>query len=207
MRYEAVLFDWDGVVTDSAGIKTEAYVQMFARFGKDVVEKVRNAETNGGGISRVEKLRKYYSEFAGQVLSDEKLAVQTEVFTRIVRQKIYDAPLLPDVLQTLEYLQGRQIPAFVVSGAPREEVADVAEKRGLSCFFREICGSPKKKNVLIAEILQHYGFKPENVLLFGDGLADMLAAKENGIDFIGIIKEKNIFPAGIRVCKSVKIPD
>lgn len=162
---------------------------------------------NGGGISRVEKLRRYYNDFAGQQLSEEELAAKVEIFTQIVRQKIYEAPLMPEVLQTLENLQQMQVPAFVVSGAPREEVADVAEKRGLSCFFREICGSPPKKNVLIAKILEQYGYQPERVLLFGDGLADWKAAKENGIDFTGIIGEENIFPPEVHVCQSVRIPD
>lgn len=44
MRYEAVLFDWDGVVTNSAGIKTEAYARMFAPLGQSVLEKVLAAE-------------------------------------------------------------------------------------------------------------------------------------------------------------------
>lgn len=207
MRYEAVLFDWDGVVTNSAGIKTEAYARMFAPLGQSVLEKVLAAEKNGGGISRVEKLRRYYGDFAGQQLSEEELAAKVEIFTQIVRQKIYEAPLIPEVLQTLENLQQMQVPAFVVSGAPREEVADVAEKRGLSCFFREICGSPPKKNVLIAKILERYGYQPERVLLFGDGLADWEAAKENGIDFTGIIGKENIFPPEVRVCQSVRLPD
>ena len=63
MTLKAAIFDWDGTITDSNGIKTEAFVELFQNTCPQAAGYIREYQQNRGGISRFEKFRHYIRHF------------------------------------------------------------------------------------------------------------------------------------------------
>ena len=63
-----VVFDFDGVLVDSVGIKAKAYEQMYEEYGSSVVKKVRSHHLQNGGMSRFNKFKYYHETYLGEKL-------------------------------------------------------------------------------------------------------------------------------------------
>ena len=72
----------------------------------------------------------------------------------------------------------------------------IAESKELAHYFQGIFGAPYTKNRILRDILRKTGFRPAHSLFVGDALADMQAAQEHNLIFLGIVpsEERNIFP-------------
>ena len=68
--FKVVFWDFDGVIKDSVGVKSDAFESIFLPFGRDVAAKVREHHEKNGGVSRHKKIPLY-------------LAWLTKIFRRI----------------------------------------------------------------------------------------------------------------------------
>lgn len=206
IRYKAIFFDFDGVILDSTNIKTEAFRQMFQKYGCEIEQAVVEYHQENEGISRFVKLKYWYETLLHQSLSDEELQRLGEVFSSIVKEQVMQAPFIAGAIETLEQLRGEGIPAYIISGTPEQELQEIVKERQLNKYFRGIYGSPKTKVEIIRTIIKEEGYKPEEIVFFGDAMTDYLAANETGIHFIGIVNrlKENIFPEGT-VCRNAVI--
>src|SRR3989304_469848 len=62
-------------------------------------------------------------------------------------------------------------------------------------------GAPKKKNVIVREILDAHCLKPDEVIFVGDAMSDYHAASENSIRFIARIHDNESIFKGIECIK------
>lgn len=207
MNFDAIFFDWDGVITDSVNIKTEAFCEMFREFGIDVQEKVKNHHLANGGMSRFDKFKFYYKNFLGVDIDQDKVTALSNVFSKLVKEKIYTAAFIEGAVETIkkEFIKGTKL--FVVTGTPTEEIKEIARTRALDKYFSAFCGSPKKKAIWVAELMQKYELEKQKCLFIGDAIADYEAAKENGIAFLGIKIAgcKTAFPGGTIIKNRVEL--
>jgi len=187
--YKAIIFDWDGVVTDSVGVKTEAYAQMFSKYGAEVERRVAEYHLAHGGVSRFEKFRYFHKELLGEEINEEKVQELSKEFSKLVLQKVIDSPFVKGAVEAIHKAYDQDLMLFVISGTPTEEMKLIANKKGLSDCFKEILGSPTKKDVWTKYLLEKYNLKPKEVLFFGDAEEDRLAAEVNGVDFCHITGE------------------
>ena len=63
MKIKCIIFDFDGVIKDSVDIKTNAFAEIFSKYGTSIVDKVLDHHKMNGGISRFEKIKHYYKQF------------------------------------------------------------------------------------------------------------------------------------------------
>ncbi len=206
MNWQAVFFDFDGVILDSVHVKTDAFAQMFRRFGFEIERAVVDYHLANGGISRFEKFRYYYSNLLHTAISDNQLQALGEEFSKLVLAKILESPYVAGTQKTLRDLARKRIPAFVVSGTPEEEIRFIVGKRGLSEYFQEVHGSPRGKDEILWDIIGRKGFMPAQCLFIGDAMSDYRAARSAGMRFVGIVPRGVLspFPAGITVSSSVR---
>ena len=54
-RYQAILFDFDGVLVESTYIKTQAFYQLYLPYGKIIAKKAVDHHLQHMGIARYEK--------------------------------------------------------------------------------------------------------------------------------------------------------
>src|SRR5688500_20334110 len=55
--WQAIIFDFDGVVVESGEIKTQAFANLYRDYGETVMAEVAKYHVLNGGMSRYEKIR------------------------------------------------------------------------------------------------------------------------------------------------------
>ena len=205
--WQAVFFDFDGVIADSAQIKTQAFATMFAPYGEQVAQQAVAYHLANGGMPRFEKFIYYYKELLGMDIDQATLEQKGKEFSAMVLDEVIAAELIPGALASLQQLQQLHIPAFVVSGTPHEEMQTIVTEKGLGHYFLEVHGSPRTKTVIVDEILNKYGFQPGKCLFIGDALADHTAAVNSGTAFLAIKSPGSTvhFPHGTVISTEVRL--
>jgi len=191
---EAIFWDFDGVIADSVDVKTRAFEEMFTPYGETILRQVITHHEQHGGISRVEKIDHIHRHFIGQPLSADELEEKCRVYSGIVKQKVVDASLIPGAEDSLLRLH-RQIPMFVISGTPQDELREICDLRNLNRYFRRVLGSPIHKVPHVESLLQEFQLDRTRCVFVGDALTDLQTAEKTGTLFIGI-QGLVPFPAG-----------
>ncbi|MFZ4857087.1 MAG: HAD family hydrolase [Desulfuromonadaceae bacterium] len=200
-EWQAVFWDFDGVVLDSVHVKTRTFARMFNSYGPEIEQAVVEYHLAHGGVSRFEKFKYYYEHLLKLTITEQELITLGEEFSGLALEEVLTAPFIPGALETLQELSRKGIPSYVVSGTPEEEVKRIVFKRALSSFFVEVHGSPRKKAEILADILVRKGYMPEQCLFLGDAMTDYNAAQAVGMRFLGIVAEgePSPFPDGTAV--------
>ncbi len=207
MKWQAVFFDFDGVILDSVDIKTKAFAKMFRSYGTKVEREVVSYHLKHEGISRFKKFRCFYENILKKEITKEKLEHLGEMFTKLVLQGVLESPFMEGALETLQQLDALGVSAYIVSGTPHEEINYIVKEKGLSHFFRAVHGSPRQKAEIIKNILNRNGCQRASCLFIGDAMSDYNAAQETGVCFLGIVKkdEASPFPDGTIVSSAVRL--
>lgn len=198
-RFDAIVFDFDGVLVESVDVKTRAFAALYANYGADIVARVVAFHLANGGLSRLEKFRYFHNKLLGLPLSREEESRLAAEFNARVEESVVAAPWVAGAEDfLLEHYAG--IPLFVASGTPDEELKRILQKRRMSQYFRAAFGSPAKKGEILRGILEDGGYPPEKVLMVGDSLLDLEGAREAGTGFLGRLTPPcNIFPAEVPI--------
>lgn len=197
-RFKAIIFDFDGIISESLGVKTEAFAEMYRPYGPEIEQKVIDYHESHGGVSRYEKFKVYHGKFLNKPIDDKKVQELADQFSTLVLEKVVNADYVPGVYEFIsEYSD--QYDFFISTGTPEEEVNVVVDRKNLRPFFKEIFGSPEKKANHVKKIMEKYDYLTSEVVFIGDATTDRDAARANQIEFIGrfttseeIKKEKNL---------------
>jgi beta-phosphoglucomutase len=176
----AIVFDFNGTLSDDEPILCEIFVQLFAEHGKPL------------------SAQEYFDELAG--LSDPEIVrtwlgrghpdVDAVIGERVERYRaaVADGSSVHEhVREALRYAAAR-VPLAVCSGAARAEIEPVVEAAGLAPLLRGIVssddvvdGKPDPEGYLKAmrELLD--GVDPAEVLVFEDTEAGIASARAAGV--------------------------
>lgn len=195
---KAIIFDFDGVICESVEVKTEAFKKLFQDYPMHL-GRITSFHIANGGMSRFEKFKVIYSDFLKEGLSEKKSNELGEEFTKYCYSKVIKAPLVKGARGFLNKYYKR-LSLLVVSGTPQEEIVSLIKDKKLSKFFKVVYGSPMSKYAAIAEIMDKYGWRSDEIIFVGDSINDYEGAKQAGIGFIGrfhreypsIFKDKRI---------------
>ena len=183
-----LVFDFDGVIADSISVKTEAFHALYKPYGQSVAKRVVEHHKTHGGMSRYDKFSHYHKFFLDIDIDQESMDQLCIVFSKLVVKKVIAAREIEGVGQFLEKLFLNNKTCVINSATPREEVVDIVDKRNLSKYFAEIYGSPKSKKENLESAMHKYNLQPNDLLFFGDDKADLIAAQDLSIQFIGVGK-------------------
>ena len=184
---KSIIFDFDGVILESAEIKTEAFVELFSDYPQKVKDIVDHHLENAG-ISRYVKFRYIYKNILGKKLSKEKEVALGKQFSQIALHKILNVSFVVGAKEFLTANFNRYL-FFIASGTPEDELKNIVSARRLKGYFKEVHGSPKKKKDIINSIIEKYGFSKTEVVYIGDAPSDRKAAEEARIFFIERLKD------------------
>ena len=207
-KWQAVFFDFDGVVLDSVHVKTGAFAKMFEKYGPEIRNEVIDYHLKNGGVSRMDKFSYFYEHLLKKKLTLERLEDLCREFSRLVVDKVVESDFIPGAFESLQRVREKEIPAYVVSGTPQGEIELIVERKGLAGLFRAVYGSPRKKENVVREIIENCRYDPSHCLFIGDAMSDYHAAAKNGTKFLGIIgpeNTKNVFPEGTLISFRVSL--
>lgn len=204
MKYEAIVFDFDGVLAESVSIKGDAFVKLYEDETLEIQDKVLRYHNENGGVTRYDKIRYYETELCARVCTEERVQELAQKFSDIVEQLVVQSAWVNGAKEMLEALKEKDTPLYVASATPQAELERIIIARGMEHYFKGIFGAPTKKDQHIRVISAKNGYDLSAMLMVGDAITDYNAAKAAGTDFLGrlIDPNQNPFPEGTKT-----IPD
>jgi phosphoglycolate phosphatase-like HAD superfamily hydrolase len=182
-RLRALVFDFDGVILESADIKTDAFVELFSHLAPSMVAQVREHHLANLGISRFVKFDWIYQNLIQTPLAETEKLELGERFSSIALRKVLACPFVPGAEEALAALSPR-LPLFVASGTPQDELDRIVDARELRGHFREVWGSPREKANILHDIAARHDLGMHEILFVGDGASDERAAQVAGTQFL-----------------------
>ncbi len=200
-KWQAIFFDFDGVILDSVHVKTRAFAKMFRDYGPEIEKQVVDYHLAHGGVSRFEKFRYFYEVFLRKPVSDAEIEKLGEQFSDLALEEVLNSPFIEGAEETLEQVRKENILSFVVSGTPDEEMKQIVNLRNLWPYFKEVHGSPTHKDEHVRDIAKRYDLNLANCLFIGDSTTDYDAATAAGTQFLGVVPrgKSSPFPEGTTI--------
>lgn len=196
-----IILDFDGVIVESADIKTEAFRKLFSDY-REHVDAIVDYHKKHAGVSRYEKFSYIYENILKQPLDERKMAELGKRFSALVVEEIKACALVPSALKFLEKYS-KKVKLFIASSTPEEELRYLVKVRGLQKFFSGIYGAPSKKSEIASRVIKEEGLEKEEVLFVGDSAADHVEAKKAGVRFVGRVANlaDYPFPTGVKTIR------
>ncbi|WP_158250859.1 HAD family hydrolase [Cryobacterium sp. Y82] len=175
------MFDCDGVLLDSNGMKVSAFRHAARRegFSESTVEAFSAWQSTNFGTSRYSVFSELLAGTFGPVPSRASIDQLLDGYAIEVRAGYMEVPETPGLRNVLVGL--RKLLLFVASGSAETELRSVFKERNLSDNFVEIYGSPRPKAAILAGLSKSY--PDANFLMVGDAHADADAAFAANMDF------------------------
>lgn len=181
---EAVIFDLDGTLADTAGDMTLAIKRTLADFGlpphpQDVVRSMV-----GNGLRKL--VERAFAEH-GVTLD---AADHEKAFARLLDHYSADpcefSTLYPDARATLEALNAAGVACAVLTNKYDPIARDVLQTLGIAGLFKAVHGErdgfPRKPDPASAlNLVQVLGTKPETTIVVGDSETDLKTARAAGL--------------------------
>jgi phosphoglycolate phosphatase-like HAD superfamily hydrolase len=188
LSYEAFIFDCDGVLLDSNGLKIQAFQKVLELngFRPEVVAAGSDWQSKSFGTSRYRLFTELLSGRFGAPppVTLERLLAD---FGAECAKGYLDVPETPAIRSVLPVLAGRAR-LYVASGSDEIELREVFKRRDLARHFDQIFGSPHTKVENVERIAKThqtiFGRKPAKILFVGDAIADLEAANATGCHFV-----------------------
>jgi phosphoglycolate phosphatase-like HAD superfamily hydrolase len=178
----AIVFDFDGVILESADIKTEAFRDLFSQY-PEKSEEIIAYHLKYIGISRYVKFEHITKNILGLPYTEAERERLGREFSRMAVEKILACPEIHGARGLLAHLRGKVLRA-VASGTPEDELHGIVAARGMQDWFDEVWGTPRTKPEILRDVMTRHGFPPSEVLMVGDGMTDYKAAQETGTLFL-----------------------
>lgn len=185
-KYQYYLFDLDGTLTDSGMGITNSVKHALKKYG---IEE-QNMETLKKfiGPPLAESFQKYYG--FSEEESRRAIGYYREYYQKdgIFENEVYDG--IPELLETLK---GAGKTLIVATSKPELFAEQILEHFKLAPYFDCIAGasmdeSRVDKAEVIAYALKKYGTEAkEGMVMIGDREHDIIGAKKNGLDSIGVL--------------------
>ena len=182
----AVVFDFNGTLSDDEPILCEIFMELFAEHGRPL------------------SAQEYYDELAG--LSDPEIVrtwlghdqpdVDALVEERVARYRaaVSDGSNVRDAVRKAVCYAAERVPVAVVSGAARAEIEPVLRACGLDGVLRSIVpaddverGKPDPEGYVRALELLGDGILPSDVVAFEDTEAGVASAKTAGLRCVAVV--------------------
>ncbi len=187
---KVIIFDFDGVISESVGVKAKGFEMLYKPFGDNIVSKVLSHHFDNGGVSRYEKLYYYHEKFLKSKLTDDELNELSQRFSDFVVSKIIEAPYVKGAIEFLKSNYSN-FDFFISTGTPKKEIDVILNSKNINHYFKDVFGSPEKKILHIKKIIEKNNYIKNDIIFIGDSIQDKIAAVDQKITFVGRIEGNN----------------
>lgn len=181
--WNAVLFDVDGTLIDSAAGIAETFAYTFRQLGVDASSINYNRFLGP-------PLRRSFAEFLDTPKEIEKAV---EIYRSYYKNKgSHMCTLYPGVHDMLRALKNAGITLCTATSKPTQVVKPILRNLGIEKFFYVIGGasadaSIDTKTAVIQNLLSQKDFQNKRILMVGDRQDDMIGAAESGLQAVGVL--------------------
>ena len=179
MKFDQIIFDFDGVILDSHRVKTEAFYQIFKKYGKKIAIKSKNYHIKNSGISRYIKFRYIFKNFIKKDFEEKEIKKLSHEFKKICEKKIKKLKVAKSLLKFFRK-NVKNYNFFISTGTPQKEIENILKKKNINKYFTKIYGSPENKITHIKKIRN----KKLNCLFIGDSFEDYKSCKKTNTNFL-----------------------
>lgn len=185
MRYNAVIFDFDGTICDTGeGILKSAQYALTA-FGYNAPD--LNELTFFIGPPLLVTFQEKYGADAAK--ADELVRKFRERYTN---KGIFESKLYDGIKELLISLKKDNIKLGIASSKPKDYIETLLDHFGIKQFFDSVCGVTftadcESKISIIARCQKELAVPGNECLMVGDKKYDIHGAKENLIDSVGVL--------------------
>ncbi len=188
-----LVFDFDGVILDSATLKRQAFADLYRDEAPEQYRAVLAYLGRRGGQPREVKFRHIEGQILGREAGEGRIRELCARFKASVEQRLLQAPAIPGALEFLSRWAGVR-PLYLLSATPEAELRSIVRQRGLTPFFEEVLGSPPDKVTGLRYLLARRGQAARETVMIGDSYNDYRAARSNGTRFVGVSADPGASP-------------
>jgi phosphoglycolate phosphatase-like HAD superfamily hydrolase len=194
MPFDAVLFDFDGTLVDSAEAKYRAFFAIFPATPahRAIVENVLSDDPDGSRHKVIPLMAKQMREAGLGGASNAQLILHYGEEAEAAVAKAHEFPGASDMLAQL----APRMALHLCSNTPEGVVRGHVKVRGWSDHFRSVDGYPTTKKAKLAQMLSEGGYETSRVAVVGDGLSDEEAARVNDCRFLAVRQPSDLMAAG-----------
>lgn len=184
-KYEVILFDLDGTLTDSKPGITKSVRYALEKMGiiENDIEKLEHFV----GPPLKESFKTFYG-------FDEKKADTAVAFYReyFKEKGMFDNSVYPGVEEMLKKLKNNGKRLAVATSKPTVFSVTILEHFGLYEYFDMVVGSnldgtrTAKSEVVECALLEYKSYDKNSIVMVGDRMHDIIGAKANGIASIAV---------------------
>lgn len=180
-----IIFDFDGVIVDSVSLKGQCFYNIFPDHSIAQRQAILDYHNENGGVSRLDKIKYFFSEIANEPLSQEELDIYMARFSELSLSKLKNKNII--IQETLEFIKKNKSKKslYIASASDHQDLIQICDFHSLSQYFKEIRGGPTSKTELIATIMKKHSIHKDDVYLIGDSKSDIKAARNNNIKIFG----------------------
>lgn len=185
-RFDAVIFDFDGLIVDTEWPAFITVQRAFEEHGATMT-----IEEWSGRIGQGEDQRRPWTELLEDKVGPiDHVAVAAK--RRLPKDELTDEqPLLPGVVETLDWADNAALALAVASSSPSSWVEPHLEARGIHHRFRAIrtrdhVVSTKPAPDVFLSAAEALGVDPTRALVFEDSVNGVVAAKAAGMTAVAV---------------------
>lgn len=184
-NYQHIFFDLDGTLTDPGEGIIRSIQYALAKMGIDEPDPLRLRAFIGPPLK--ESFERYYH------LKSEDAWQAVEYYREYYREKgIFENYVYPGIPELLSQLREDHKRLWVATSKPTEFSKQILDHFLLDGFFEAVIGSNldgsrvEKAEVIAFLLEQHPEILPEATVMVGDRKHDIIGARANGVDAIGV---------------------
>jgi phosphoglycolate phosphatase-like HAD superfamily hydrolase len=193
VKLKTIIFDFDGVILDSAGLKLDAFVEVYSDEVSDKRRCVHQYASLHGGVSRRKKFEYFEKVLFRRNIDAIALDRLCARYGEIVDERLHHAHFIAGAKQAMEDLY-LNYDLHVVSGAPEDDLIDLMRAKDLIHYFSNITGAPTTKQDAFKRILLDASIHPFEALAIGDSMTEFEAADLLGIPFLAVVADDSHDP-------------
>lgn len=185
MKYRLYMWDLDGTLTDPKVGITSSVQYALAKFGIHVDD--RDTLTPFIGPPLKESFQRFYA------MNDEDAVRAVAYYREYFGTKgLYENEVYAGIEDILSHIQAQGCINIVVTSKPTLYAKKILQHFALSDHFERVIGSNMDltmtdKGELIAYALLQFPYAPSECVMIGDREHDIIGAKKNGVDSIGVM--------------------
>ncbi len=184
LKFEYLLFDLDGTLTDPKAGIINSYINALNKLGLIEDDKECIADYLGAPLHEYFTLK---HDLKDGIL-DKAIKLYREYYSET---GLYENRLYEGIPELLEVLSVKEMKLFLVTVKPAVFAKEILRHFEIDKYFLKVFGSDlnsfnKKKEELIGEVIQNETADKEKTVMIGDRCYDVTGAKFNDISSIAV---------------------